>query len=221
MTEAFLLDIDGTLLSTTAGYQALQSVLVQRIGPELALSSLDLAGQTDRWIVRAALQTRQEHVDENDIDAVLAAYADALPQAIAEHGIHEIRGARRAIEWLRAHDVFVQCTTGNTSFAAAAKLAAIGLHELAPGAVCGDCHVTRQELLAAAMTDATRNYVVVGDTTRDIVAAREAGAFAIGVLSGGTPVRALSEAGAHVILESIDTLVAWYASLRQPPAWAR
>ena len=67
MTEAFLLDIDGTLLSTTAGYQALQSVLVQRIGPELALSSLDLAGQTDRWIVRAALQTRQEHVDENDI----------------------------------------------------------------------------------------------------------------------------------------------------------
>jgi beta-phosphoglucomutase-like phosphatase (HAD superfamily) len=60
---------------------------------------------------------------------------------------------------------------------------------------------------AALLGVAPERCVVVGDTVMDIRAARRAGAYAVGVLSGFGERRELERAGAHLILESAMQLL--------------
>ena len=63
------------------------------------------------------------------------------------------------------------------------------------------------DLVEAALERAgTRDALVIGDTTWDVVAARRAGIRAIGVLSGGFAEAELSEAGAIEVYESVMDL---------------
>jgi phosphoglycolate phosphatase len=52
--------------------------------------------------------------------------------------------------------------------------------------------------------------VYVGDTPPDMVAARGAGAVAVGVASGPHPAAELLDAGADVVLESLTQFPAWF-----------
>src|SRR4051812_18759033 len=59
-------------------------------------------------------------------------------------------------------------------------------------------------------------YAYVGDTPRDIQAARDAGAVAVGVTTGPHDDAELRAAGAHAVLSSLVEFAAWWASAPRP-----
>lgn len=88
--------------------------------------------------------------------------------------------------------------------------------------------VTRQDVLrmkphpepirkAAKLLDVTPDVcLMIGDTTNDVLAARRAGAYAIGVLSGFGTRRELERAGADLIMERAGELLAEPVWLQTP-----
>jgi phosphoglycolate phosphatase-like HAD superfamily hydrolase len=59
--------------------------------------------------------------------------------------------------------------------------------------------------------------VYVGDTPSDILAARSAGARAVGAATGSFTETELLAAGAHVVLGSLEDFPSWYADFRGGP----
>jgi phosphoglycolate phosphatase len=57
----------------------------------------------------------------------------------------------------------------------------------------------------------------VGDTPADMAAARQAGAFAVGVPTGSFGAAELTAAGATVVLDSLLRFPSWYAGFRVDP----
>lgn len=68
---------------------------------------------------------------------------------------------------------------------------------------------------AEALTDEGAT-VYVGDTPRDMEAARIAGATGVGVATGPHPVEELRAAGAAVVLSSLAEFAAWWATSPRP-----
>jgi phosphoglycolate phosphatase len=58
----------------------------------------------------------------------------------------------------------------------------------------------------------------VGDTPADMMAARSAGTYAVGVPTGSFARTELLTAGAHIVLDSLKEFPAWYAGFRRGPA---
>ena len=57
----------------------------------------------------------------------------------------------------------------------------------------------------------------VGDTPADMMAARSAGTYAVGVTTGSFARTELLTAGAHIVLDSLREFPAWYAAFRRDP----
>lgn len=64
---------------------------------------------------------------------------------------------------------------------------------------------------------AHRAYVYVGDHPADVIAAREGGAIAVMVPTGGHSSRELADAGADVMLRSLEDFPAWLQRYRARP----
>jgi phosphoglycolate phosphatase len=60
--------------------------------------------------------------------------------------------------------------------------------------------------------------IYVGDTPPDMAAAVQAGAWAVGVATGSFTGTDLTEAGADVVLDSLDAFPAWYQAAGGPPS---
>jgi phosphoglycolate phosphatase len=67
----------------------------------------------------------------------------------------------------------------------------------------------------AAVLARIRAAVYVGDSPSDMMAARSAGAHAVGVPTGSFGRTELLEAGAHVVLGSLLDFPSWYADFRR------
>lgn len=114
--------------------------------------------------------------------------------------------------------------TGNVRRMAEMKLGAVGLDgylDLEAGAY-GDSHEIRSELVHLARGNAARRYgrgfagtatVLVGDTPLDVAAARETGARAVAVATGGTSADKLAESGADAVLPDLTDTPAVLAAI--------
>jgi phosphoglycolate phosphatase len=69
----------------------------------------------------------------------------------------------------------------------------------------------------AAVLARIRAAAYVGDTPHDMIAARSAGAHAVGVPTGSFAAAELLAAGAHIVLSSLQEFPAWYADFRRGP----
>jgi phosphoglycolate phosphatase-like HAD superfamily hydrolase len=192
-----LFDIDGTLVTTAGvGRRALERALEARYGTTTVLRDVGFDGMTDRGIVRRALAALGEPADgpavEAVMDAILADYVPLLEEEIAQTRDFRLhRGARDVVETLATRaGVAVGLGTGNIRPGAHAKLRPLGvLHHFGFGGFGCD-HEERAEIIrigagrgAAALGHPVSEcrVVVIGDTPRDVAAARAIGADAIGV----------------------------------------
>jgi phosphoglycolate phosphatase len=208
-----LFDIDGTLVSTSgAGRRSMERTFSNLYGKN-PCSGFSFAGMTDRAIVRTAMGLLDEACSDAEIDRVLEAYLPLLAEEVASSACHLHEGMAPALAAVAARPGFaVGLGTGNVRPGARIKLERVGVFDRFAFGGFGCDHEDRAELLrigaerGAALLGVARadaRVVVIGDTPKDVAAARAIGAESIAVGTGSFTAEALLACGATRAFDSL------------------
>ena len=209
-----LFDIDGTLLRAGgAGRRAVELAVGEAVGrPDVSLENMEFAGRTDLWIVERALSMYGVAASDRLVLEVLERYVAILPGELARARAFEVLPGVAPL--LRAladrEDVVLGLGTGNAERAAYAKLHRGGLRSYFLFGGFGSDHVDRAELLRIGLErgrqladQSDARAVVIGDTPRDVDAAKAVGAECVAVATGGYDESMLRAAGATTVVPDL------------------
>jgi phosphoglycolate phosphatase-like HAD superfamily hydrolase len=219
-----LFDIDGTLVNAGgAGRRALEEAMEHHLGSavrreEAWLAGLKLDGMTDRLIVREAMLGVGYPFDEGLCDRILDTYADRLEHQIRGPGYEVLPGVDDLLEALAERRATVGLCTGNILRGARIKLARGGLDRhfgFGDGDVYGFASdgEARELIVTAALKRASarlrrdlapREALVIGDTPRDVAAARAVGCPVLAVATGRFDVEALRAERADFVVPTLE-----------------
>ena len=209
MTPTVLLfDIDGTLLhGGGSGRRAVARVFGERFARHEVFDAVRFHGMTDRAIVRGGLLRAGLPADEAAIDAICAAYLAALAEEVPRaEGFRVMPGAAALLDALAGRPgLAVGLGTGNLREGARIKLEHARLyHHFGFGGFGCDAE-DRAALLRVGAERGARHLgarlgdcriVVIGDTPKDVAAARAIGAESLTVETSGFTAADLRAAGA-------------------------
>ncbi len=213
-----LFDIDGTLVTTGGvGRRAVDRAFARCHGRADACALIRFDGMTDRSIARLGLQAIGVDATEPGIDALLEAYLEELQAEllIAEAASYRVHvGVREALSAAAKRGMALGLGTGNVKQGARLKLEHVDLYHHFQFGGFGCDHELRVELIrkgaergAASLGQplSACRVVVIGDTPKDIDAARGIGAESIGV---GTGAFSAAQLRAHGASWAFDNLAA-------------
>ncbi len=222
--RACIFDIDGTLVLTGgAGLRAL-AWACQGFLPDVAYPDLPPAfcphGKTDPLIFRELCQ-HYAGVDPDNalLDQLTAAYLDRFPAEMTETmpQYRVLPGVHHLLDRLKSIRTILGLGTGNFELSARQKLHPGGLNRYFPFGSFGNDAEDRGKMLETAYRRAaaraemlgeppleTRETLVIGDTTRDIAAARSAGLPVLAVATGPQGIDEL--AGADLAVRDLTDL---------------
>jgi len=214
----YLFDLDGTLMtSDSSGKRAFERACRIVLGVESALATITLHGNTDPLILdeacRASLGRPPSATETRD---VLKSYLDFLADELARPNVVSVLpGVESALASLESRGAWIGLATGNVADGARLKLTAAGLwHRFRFGGF-GDDDAERAGLVRVAIRRAEAlagrplpQVTVIGDTPRDVAAAKAVGARAVAVATGMHSVDALRAAGADEVHETLATFAA-------------
>ena len=192
--NAYLFDIDGTLLRSRDRIHVDSFISsVQRVtGFEVTLAGIVLHGSTDTAILREACH--QAGIPAEVLESQTAAILDAMCDRVAEqrHSMDLVRmpGVEDALRHLADHGALLGVATGNLEMIGWIKVEQAGLREWFRFGGFSDRYPVRSELIAHAAEKARElagpdaRICVVGDTPRDIEAARANSLPVIAVATG-------------------------------------
>ena len=217
-----LFDIDGTLLDAAgAGRRAMVAGFSAITGRPEGLDAIRFAGMTDPSIVREGLVALGLPHDPATVVAVIEAYLQHLPDELRRGPPRVLPGVEALLDALREHDqVALGVGTGNVEAGARAKLSAAGLQPRFGFGGYGSDHEERAELLRVGAQrgagrlgrplDACR-VLVVGDTPRDVAAARAIGAACLAVATSHYDLASLERAGPDRVVSALTdpAALAW------------
>jgi phosphoglycolate phosphatase-like HAD superfamily hydrolase len=215
--EAYIFDIDGTLLNSRDGvhYNAFHSAMREFFGITSNIDGVPVHGNTDPGIIRAVL--KREGVSDTDFTAVWPRFA--------EHMCAEVERNRSGLRpelcpsvsdlttVLHGAGKLLGVASGNLERIAWAKLEAAGLRPYFTFGSFSDRREKREDIFRYGIGEARRRLnnptaavYVVGDTPSDVQAARAVGAPIIAVATG---IFSMAELASH----GPDTCVACCADL--------
>ena len=222
--RALLFDIDGTLVSCGgAGRRSLERAMERHLGDavrpeETWLSGMKLDGMTDRLIVREAVVALGLEFDESLCDRILDSYVEALRGEIENPSFRVLPGVEELLTRSIAAGRVVGLCTGNIARGARVKLGQgavdrfFGWNASAPNGFAEDGEA-RERIVEAVLKRAgrlagdpftARDAVVIGDTPRDIAAARVHGVPVLAVATGRFTAEQLSREGADLTVASLE-----------------
>lgn len=225
--QLLLFDIDGTLVNTGgAGSRAMTRAFSEVCGVSDAFQSFSMAGMTDPLILEKAVAVAESRglKIKCDYEKVYRAYLDYLQEEL-ESGLmpyHVLPGVSPLLEELKGHrEISLGLATGNIAEGARVKLEHGKIaHFFSFGGYGSDhgnrTHVVRQavrrgsEFVAPARVSRA---IVIGDTPRDIIHAKEAGAEVIAVASGFHSRETLAEFSPDLLLDSLQDSEAFWEFL--------
>jgi phosphoglycolate phosphatase len=207
-----LFDIDGTLVGGSAeSIEPFARAIRDVYGIAVGAGFDDTAGKTDRLILRELLE-REGVTARLELEArLLARYLKHVQALIRKAPGQVLPGVRALLERLEHEDqLVIGLGTGNLEQAARLKLRLHGLNGLFGVGGFGDDALQRRDVIAAGIQKAAGKHgvsferiAVVGDTPRDIDAAKANGVHSIAVASGSHSASALKNHGASVVLEDM------------------
>jgi phosphoglycolate phosphatase len=220
-----LFDIDGTLL--LAGdpdhIPCLEEALTKVFGRRVTLDGVPLGGNQERAIARAA--ARNAGVPEDriaaGIDDVMAELARRFLARVGDRSHRRLAGVPGSVEALAATGWDLGVLSGGARAVSRAKLAASGLDALFPVGSFGCQHEERAELVPLALADWRLHHdspvdpastVLIGDTPRDVEAARRAGCGVVAVATGRYSTAELRACGADAVLADLSDPTALVAA---------
>ena len=223
MRKLVLFDIDGTLVLTGgAGLRAMNRALEAVFGHADGLDGIPVAGRTDWAILSDAVRKLGRSLDGALLADLEHRYVTNLADEIRHPGSGRkevLPGVRELlVELERRDDVFLGLVTGNFETGAQVKLGYFDLWRyFTCGAFGGDA-ADRNALVPFALERARacglpdisdEDILVVGDTPHDITCAHAAGAVAVGVATGSSPLNELQAAGAQHVFEDLSNTAAF------------
>ena len=218
MTKLLLFDIDGTLLSTHgAGMRAMHRAGVMLFGESFTFDGVVAAGGLDPLLLVAAAERCGIELADHHHAAFRDTYCRVLPEELAASGprIRVMPGVIELLNDLRQDKrVTLGVLTGNYAVTAEMKLRAGGIDpDWFVVRAFGDDGNDRPSLVTHAMrqyeklhgrTVPHRDVVVIGDTPKDVEAARVNGCRSVAVATGPYCESDLREAGADVVLADLS-----------------
>ena len=205
-----LFDIDGTLITSGgSGRRSMELAFARLHGRRDACDSFSMSGMTDRALVRKALEIIGVPATPETITSVIDAYLQHLAEEVHRVDDRAYRlhpGMREAVEAACARaGVAVGLGTGNVREGARIKLERVAIHHRFSFGGFGCDHENRVELIRQGARSGAAllgvpledcRVVIIGDTPKDVDAAKGIGAACIGVGTGSFTPEALLQAGA-------------------------
>lgn len=214
INKLVLFDIDKTLIkSTKAHFEAFRVAFKKVYGVNAEVDTVNYDGMTDQQIIIKVLKNKG--LNEADImprlQECMTAMSNFFNQAVTKEEIVLLGGVRELLKELDKQDLIMGLVTGNLEQIARGKLRKAGIEGYFKVGGFGSDHVDRAQLIRIAVGEASQNFnfqnentvFVFGDTPKDIRAAKEGGAKAIGVTTGIHNKEQLMEAGADIVLENL------------------
>lgn len=202
-----IFDIDGTLITTGgAGMRAFSQALQNTLGITVDGMQINPDGKTDPLILKELLASvrRSDCWSPKNQDKLFASYLQCLQEEMLEAKKHDwIRTLPGVIDLLeilsQQTDFCLGLVTGNLEAGARIKLEAAGLSKYFRFGGYGSDSEDRttigrigiQRGIRAIAPEAVSDSFIIGDTPRDIVHGRAAGACVIAVASAGYSLEAL------------------------------
>jgi len=218
MDTCILFDVDGTLIDAgRAGSRAMAAAFRRLHGIENAFEGVVFDGMTDPWIIDRAAELRglpPLDATSGERQRFYECYLDELRRLV--HGGVESRvhpGIRELLDRFTGAGAALALATGNIAAGAREKLSPHGLNDYFPVGGFGDDHRDRAELTRLAAERASRHcgvqfapgrIVVVGDSVRDVMAARANGFRSVTVCTGWTSREKLLEMGPDLIFDDFS-----------------
>jgi phosphoglycolate phosphatase-like HAD superfamily hydrolase len=215
--DAYLFDIDGTLLrSRDRIHMDSVAASVRRVtGFEVTLAGVVLAGSTDTAILREACH--QAGIPPEVMEARTEAILEAMRNTVAEQrnqlDLVRMPGVEEALRHLARRGALLGVATGNLEMIGWIKIEHAGLREWFRFGGFSDRFPIRAELVGQAAAKARElgsgpRICVVGDTPRDIEAARANSLAVIAVATGNYSFDELLEHRPDVCATSLADLLA-------------
>ena len=193
-----LWDIDGTLLQgKETAITAWRAAVQAELATDIDWAALDTSGSTDLSIARQICA--QASRGTGAAAPLLARYVEELAVRLQDKPAVALPNAREVlahvVDSLAYANLFL---TGNLRRAAQVKMASCGLGEFCWDGAFGEHGLERNQVAAVARRLVSESWgnsvplLVIGDTPRDIAAARFIGAYVAAVASGSHSVEALA-----------------------------
>jgi phosphoglycolate phosphatase len=193
-TDAYIFDIDGTLLVTKdlVHWNALHQAMAEAFGVDASIEGIQYHGMTDLSILRAALG--RAGVSDSDFEAKLPAALEIVCREVeANHrqlAPQVCPGIVRLLESLEASGKLLGVASGNLETVGWHKIDAAGLRRFFAFGFFSDHHETRAEIFRNALEyvksqlGSAARVCFLGDTPSDVKAAKQVGAQILAVASG-------------------------------------
>ena len=237
--KIILFDIDGTLIKAQgSGTTSLNKVIEKLFGVKKICDTFSLQGCTDKMNFESAfINACGKKPSKKDIDNITAEYLKLLPSEVSKS---VKKGAYKKVEGInnfllllsKEKDVFLGLGTGNIKDGGFLKLKPSGLLKFFTfGGYGCDSHIRSKVLIKAVkraeklsgMEFEPKNVYVIGDTHKDIIAAKEAGYHSGIVLDGFGDKKLIMKNGPELIAEDFSDLTPWliWLGLKKDPKGIR
>lgn len=213
-----LFDIDGTLVTTGGvGRRAVERAFQRAHGRADACALIRFDGMTDRSITRLGLEAVGVSPTDEAIAALLDIYLGELAAELALSSPEDYRvhlGVPEALAAARQRGMAVGLGTGNLEGGARLKLEHVGLYHHFDFGGFGSDHELRVELIRVGAERGARllglpreacRVLVIGDTPKDVDAARGIGAESLGVGTASFSAQQLLEHGATYAFDNLQS----------------
>ena len=215
MTNLFVFDIDGTLLSAGgAGVLAINQVFEEAFGYENMCRHLTFAGATDKNLFARAQNIAAEASGKDPIseEEIFSLYATAFENELKrQNTCQAYDGVVELLDVLQKNEqAILGIGTGNLAATARLKLRYAGLEHYFGFGGYGSDHEQRADIFktavmrgAASLPLPPSRTIVFGDTPKDIWAARAIGAEVIAVTTGSFDAEALAQEKPDLVTPSL------------------
>jgi phosphoglycolate phosphatase len=214
--RVILFDIDGTLIlkrSTDANErERFRRAIADEVGVSPPTEPWQYDGMVDPQICRLLLIN--VGLSGGDADRHLPGVIERVGQIYVAMDKRPILndGVDRLLVILRASGQKLGVLTGNISVVAEEKLRLTGIRDYFEEAFCSDGYFDRRDLVRNAVETCVRKYrlrdngevTVIGDTPRDVEAARPSGVRVLAVASGFFSESELATAGPNAVFRDLN-----------------
>ncbi len=215
--DAYLFDIDGTLLNSRDGvhYWAFHNAMRRLFNVSSRIDGVPVHGNTDIGIIRAVLE--REGVPEEQFRAklpqLIAGMCDEVAQNRAGLRPELCPSVRGVVVQLHSAGKVLGIVSGNLERIGWLKLEAAGLRPYFSFGCFSDRHEKREDIFRAGIAEAQRRagrsavVHIVGDTPSDIAAARAVGVPIVAIATGIYSTEQLKQHGPDVCVSCCTELL--------------